>query len=385
MEGAGARWALLARAPVWASAFASLHASEGETESEEEQEDDLEKPHEAVCPAAVTQPLEGFAATLRGHLASRRRLAIACLVLLAVGILGGMLAEGWSFITALYFIAQIITTVGYGDVIVTGDAMQIFMAIYVLLSLLVVANLLNIVTAKMIEHHASHLRQKMVEVELATRMDTFSATELSRTARAKLRKYNMAAISSGFMAISIFAGMLFYRMAEACRCPKSSLSLGCDDTTWASCRETGGKQLSWANAFYMSVVTVTTVGFGDYTPKTWWGRLFAVIWMVCGVGITGFFVGAISNLWEESSAEHEFESAENMSQTLFEAMDKDGNGCLTKGEYARYILLKHGLVPQEIFDDIDAKYDSMDHDRNEQVTWNMVCQTARRGTSPAAR
>jgi len=44
------------------------------------------------------------------------------------------------------------------------------------------------------------------------------------------------------------------------------------------------EQFSWLDSFYTSTQTVTTVGFGDLTPSTPAGRLFAIILMLIGVG-----------------------------------------------------------------------------------------------------
>lgn len=39
------------------------------------------------------------------------------------------------------------------------------------------------------------------------------------------------------------------------------------------------------DSLYVTVQTVTTVGFGDLTPRTVWGRAFATVFMMVGVGI----------------------------------------------------------------------------------------------------
>lgn len=44
------------------------------------------------------------------------------------------------------------------------------------------------------------------------------------------------------------------------------------------------ENLSWIESIYVSTQTVTTVGYGDLTPKTPQGELFATIFMLFGVG-----------------------------------------------------------------------------------------------------
>jgi voltage-gated potassium channel len=42
---------------------------------------------------------------------------------------------------------------------------------------------------------------------------------------------------------------------------------------------------SIADSFYVTAQTVTTVGFGDLSPSTLYGRIFASIFMLLGVGV----------------------------------------------------------------------------------------------------
>jgi voltage-gated potassium channel len=45
------------------------------------------------------------------------------------------------------------------------------------------------------------------------------------------------------------------------------------------------EKLSWLNSIYFCVVTLTTVGYGDITPKTDIGKLFTIFYILAGVGI----------------------------------------------------------------------------------------------------
>jgi len=50
------------------------------------------------------------------------------------------------------------------------------------------------------------------------------------------------------------------------------------------------EKLSWLNAYYFSVVTLSTVGYGDITPHTAAGKIFTTFYIFAGVGIiTTFF------------------------------------------------------------------------------------------------
>lgn len=42
---------------------------------------------------------------------------------------------------------------------------------------------------------------------------------------------------------------------------------------------------TWIQSFYFSVVTITTVGYGDLTPSSEMSRLFTAIYILVGVSI----------------------------------------------------------------------------------------------------
>ncbi len=50
------------------------------------------------------------------------------------------------------------------------------------------------------------------------------------------------------------------------------------------------------DAFWYSIVTITTVGYGDYYPVTFWGRITAIFIMIAGVGIIGVLASLLSSL-----------------------------------------------------------------------------------------
>lgn len=47
---------------------------------------------------------------------------------------------------------------------------------------------------------------------------------------------------------------------------------------------------SWLDAYYFSVVTLATVGYGDLTPHTNFGKLFTTFYIFIGVGIITTFI-----------------------------------------------------------------------------------------------
>ncbi|MGG0184835.1 potassium channel family protein [Bacillus rhizoplanae] len=44
------------------------------------------------------------------------------------------------------------------------------------------------------------------------------------------------------------------------------------------------------DALYFSVVTLTTVGYGDFSPKTDFGKLFTIFYIFIGLGLVAGFI-----------------------------------------------------------------------------------------------
>lgn len=54
------------------------------------------------------------------------------------------------------------------------------------------------------------------------------------------------------------------------------------------------EDLSPVNALYFSVTTLTTVGYGDFSPETTAGKLFTVVYVLVGVGILLAFLSRVA-------------------------------------------------------------------------------------------
>ncbi|MEC7453888.1 MAG: potassium channel family protein [Bacteroidota bacterium] len=47
---------------------------------------------------------------------------------------------------------------------------------------------------------------------------------------------------------------------------------------------------SWLDTLYFSLITLTTIGYGDFSPQTDFGKIFTLLYIVIGVAlILGFF------------------------------------------------------------------------------------------------
>lgn len=54
--------------------------------------------------------------------------------------------------------------------------------------------------------------------------------------------------------------------------------------------------ISLIDSLWWTIVTLTTVGYGDITPTTTIGRLIAVIDMIIGIAILGVFSATLASI-----------------------------------------------------------------------------------------
>lgn len=51
---------------------------------------------------------------------------------------------------------------------------------------------------------------------------------------------------------------------------------------------------SWLDSLYFSVVTLTTVGYGDLTVQTTAGKIFTMLYLFVGIGVLLAFINAVA-------------------------------------------------------------------------------------------
>jgi len=50
---------------------------------------------------------------------------------------------------------------------------------------------------------------------------------------------------------------------------------------------------SWINSLYFSVITLSTIGYGDFSPQTNEGKLFTIFYIIIGIGIILSFINTL--------------------------------------------------------------------------------------------
>ena len=51
----------------------------------------------------------------------------------------------------------------------------------------------------------------------------------------------------------------------------------------------------WIDSLYFSVITLTTIGYGDFSPQTTGGKLFTIFYILIGLGMILSFINTVYN------------------------------------------------------------------------------------------
>lgn len=84
----------------------------------------------------------------------------------------------------------------------------------------------------------------------------------------------------------------------------------------------------WLDSLYFSVITLATIGYGDFTPKTDLGKAFTMIYVFIGIGILIAFIDPIGGL----IVQHRIDKVEKKNQEGTLKTELNSSGALGKLE-----------------------------------------------------
>jgi voltage-gated potassium channel len=76
------------------------------------------------------------------------------------------------------------------------------------------------------------------------------------------------------------------------------------------------EKVSVGDGIYWAVTTMTTVGYGDITPKTSEGRIVAVVVMLIGIGTATLLIGAVAQQFTATRIQPELKEVESAEEDL---------------------------------------------------------------------
>lgn len=278
-----------------------------------------------------------------------------------VSILVFHFVEEWSVVDCVYYAMVIVTTVGYGDVVpvtTAGKAFTIFFAFYGICTIGVALGQLASWFLQRQRHVTKMATQKLlnnVENAAATASKTSPFQDKIDGMGGKSHKRNQAKTcwkrfqgSLPSWARKIFSDSnkaLVHAFVPIVASILGGLIVGVIE--------------GWPvlDCFYYTLITITTVGFGDLSPKSEGARIYAIFYLPLAVVTVAHGIGSILN---ELSARSVMKTKISMKELL--DMDADGDGKVSQLEYLSYMLVKLNKADQDDIDGIIAQFHKLDRD-----------------------
>jgi hypothetical protein len=124
----------------------------------------------------------------------------------------------------------------------------------------------------------------------------------------------------------------------------------------------------WAlyESIYYSIITATTVGYGDLSPKNKWTRFAACFYLPLCVTIMASLFSKITSAYLDKKtreAEKEF-FQRRLSHQDIQRMDLGGDGTVNPEEFLIFMLVNMGKVDEKSIQQIQALFRDLDKDGN---------------------
>eukprot|EP00971_Amphidinium_carterae_P304582 6052566-Amphidinium_carterae.1 len=225
------------------------------------------------------------------------------------------------------------------------------MAFYVLAALVVLAYYFNLLIGGCLERREQAMCEYLQEVEESFLVDDDQDSKKSSSQSYNIGDMNKVIAAALPFLVCLLVGMAFFRFYEGyCTCYASAgLINGCSMESEMACIKSGGNIMTLTGSFYLSMITLTTVGFGDYHPNTRAGYAFSIVWMLVGVAATAIFTATLSAYLFDTEQKQQFvmsDFLDSVTDDVFNKIDRNGDGKLSRGEFLSFTLMKYGGVSE---------------------------------------
>ncbi|KAK6154869.1 hypothetical protein DH2020_009117 [Rehmannia glutinosa] len=213
-------------------------------------------------------------------------------------------------VDALYFCIVTMCTIGYGDITPDSTATKLFSVAFVLVGFGFIDILLTGMLGYMLDLQENYL------------LRTIKGSYIIDVKKGRMRIRMKVALALGVVVLCIGIGVTFMHFIE---------------------------RLDWLDSFYLSVMSVTTVGYGDRVFNSLAGRIFASIWLLISTLAVAraFLYLAEARVDKRHRTMAKWVLSQDMTVARFLAADTDNNGFVSKSEYVIYMLKEMGKVSEK--------------------------------------
>ncbi|KAJ4734169.1 Outward-rectifying potassium channel [Rhynchospora pubera] len=233
---------------------------------------------------------------------------------------------------AVYFTIVTMTTVGYGDLVPNSNVSKLLACAFVFVGMAVVALFLSKAADRLVEKQevilfkALNMRMKGHDAEMLKAIETN---------KVRYKFYSTVVV----LVLLMTTGTVFLWKVE---------------------------KLNLVDSFYCVCATITTLGYGDESFSSEWGRVFAIFWIV----ISTLFVAQFFFYLAEWNTEHKQKKLAKWVLTRrttnldLEAADFDGDRVVGAPEFIIYKLKEMGKITQEDIAVFLEEFENLDVDQS---------------------
>jgi voltage-gated potassium channel Kch len=259
-----------------------------------------------------------------------------------------------TLVEAVYLFAQIITTVGYGDIIPAYLGGQIFVGIFVFCAIMLIAGMVSEISSQIVARAEERVAKAVEEASAHLAERDFAHVLVGRQAA----NITPLLISGTFFICCVIAGTCFYALYP-------------------------GEGKTWGQGLYMSVITLTTVGFGAFTAETEGGKVFGAFWMLIGVASLGAVVAGFTEFLVAMKEEERPNTKSNDADKILHEFT-DHKGQVDKIHYLQYALLKYEIASKHQVDAILKQFEILDEEKSGSVSAEKLQELAETSTARSA-
>jgi len=326
-----------------------------------------------------------------------------------VGALVFMLGNGdgsWTFIDTVYFGIVTITTTGYGDLLPTSNGAKIYSMLNVYFGVCIISSVLGYIVAGIMEAKATamvdEIQGKFEDDGNPTKGVVNRISDLVCKSIPIPRHVCMAFL---LMLIVKVMGILYYTHADphsihdgdgaivACSGAATEINsngtasfTGCPDcvnmynvsehfdASFMGEPFCDNGHMAYNNnlltTVYMTSVSMTSVGYGDYSPTGQGARLFAAFWLLIGALLNANAWGSLTS-W--LLARYQAMLEKKVKTKVFDAksimkIDKNEDSVIDEMEFVTHMLVKTNKADLSTLADIRRQFAELDHSGDGIIT-----------------
>ncbi|CAM8915369.1 unnamed protein product [Rhodiola kirilowii] len=250
-------------------------------------------------------------------------------------------------VDALYFCIVTMCTIGYGDITPNSTATKLFSIMFVLVGF----GFIDILMSGMVSYVLDLQENYLLKTVKGDRGDRDAAGSLLiDVKKGRMRIRMKVALALGVVVLCIAVGVGVMHFVE---------------------------NLGWLDSFYLSVMSVTTVGYGDRAFESMTGRIFASIWLLVSTLAVAraFLYLAEARVDKRQRKMAKWVLAHDMTVSEFLAADIDHNGFVSKSEYVIYKLKEMGKVGEKDILEICKQFERLDSGNCGKITLADLMET----------